>query len=261
MAADYIEGVFAEGEHKVERHSYTVVYQGTEDTYYNIEAEIPGTTKPDEIVVIGAHYDSHKNSPGADDDASGVATLLVLERSPILQRPARTLRFVAFPNEEAPFFFTKQMGSYVYAQRCRERRKKIVAMLSLESIGYYGTRENTQNCPFPLGLFYPSRADFIAFVSRTTDGRLVRRCVKTFRRRTRFPCEGGAPPILVRSISLSDHSSFWRAGSPALMVTDTTRFRSSHMHKSTDRPETMDFDRMARIVNGLEKVLEDPANN
>jgi len=261
IAADYIEAGFAKGGHKVARQDYTAAFEGNDERFHNVEVEIPGMTKPDEIVIIGAHYDSQRHGPGADDNASGVAALFALERLSAIQHPARTVRFVAFANEEFPFCISKDMGSYVYAQHCRERGENITAMISLESIGYYDAREHTQAYPFPISLLYPTRADFIAFVSRTTDASLVRRCLKAFRMRTQFPSEGTAPPVLVRGISLSDHWSFWKAGYSAIMVTDTTRNRSPHFHNKTDTPDTLDYDRMARVVDGLGDVVDDLANH
>jgi len=258
--ADYLEGEFVKAGHFLALQDYTATYETNVVTFYNVESEIRGNSRPDEIVVIGAHYDSQRSGPGADDNASGVAAILSLARFPALQHPGRTLRFVAFANEEYPFSISSRMGSYVYAQKCRERGEKIVAMISIESIGYYSTNANSQKYPFPFSLIYPSKGDFIGFVSRTTDGDLLRRCLEVFRRKTQFPSEGGSPPSFVRGVSLSDHWPFWKAGYPAIMITDSTRNRSPHFHKKTDTPETLDYDRMARVVDGLGYVIEDLVN-
>jgi hypothetical protein len=228
----------------------------------NIEVEIPGNTRRDEIVVIGAHYDSESDSgtPGADDNASGTAAVLALAKRFAGRHPARTLRFVAFVNEEPPFFQYEQMGSLVYAKRCQERNEKITAMMSIESIGYYDTKDGSQKYPFPVGLFYPSRADFIAFVSRTKDAALVRQCIGTFREDAQFPSEGAALPSRIPGVGWSDHWAFWQAGYPAVMVTDTTLFRSPHYHQVTDTADTLDYDRMARVVDGVVKVIADLCN-
>jgi Zn-dependent M28 family amino/carboxypeptidase len=186
--------------------------------------------------------------------------VLALAKSPALQKPERTLRFVAFVNEEPPFFQTEGMGSTVYAKRCRDRGEKVVAMLSLETIGYYSDDEGSQKYPFPLGLFYPSRGNFIAFVGNTSNARLVRRCIKTFRAKVRFPSEGGAVPGSLPGIGWSDHWSFWEAGYPAIEITDTAPFRYPHYHEETDTPDKLDYERMARVVNGLEEVILDLAN-
>lgn len=254
-AAEYIEGVFTNAGFKVSRQSYTA---GGE-TCDNLEVEIPGRTNRDEIVVIGAHYDSVAGCPGANDNGSAVASLLALARRWAGRESPRTVRFVAFVNEEPPFFQTEQMGSLVYARRCRERGEKVVAMVSLETMGCYSTEKGSQKYPFPFGLFYPSRGDFIAFVGNTSSGGLVRRCIKTFRERAAFPSEGGALPGKLPGVGWSDHWSFWQAGYPAIMVTDTAPFRYPHYHTAEDTPDKIDYARLARVVEGMEKVLDELA--
>jgi Zn-dependent M28 family amino/carboxypeptidase len=255
-AADYVETTLAEGGRNVTRQSYKVVGE----LCHNLEIEIPGSSRRDEIVLIGAHYDSVVGSPGADDNASGVAALLALANSPALQKPARTLRFVGFVNEEPPSFQTEEMGSLVHARSCRERGDNIVLMLSLESLGYYSTDKGSQKYPFPIGWFYPSCGDFVGFVGRTKDAKRVRQCVKTFRQNAQFPSEGAALPGWLPGIGWSDHWAFWQAGYPALMVTDTAIFRSPHYHLESDTPDKLDYDRFARVVQGVGKVIETLAN-
>jgi len=255
-AADYLEAVLAEAGLQVSRQSY----EASGEPCHNLEIEIPGSARRDEIVLIGAHYDSVAGSPGADDNASGTAALLALAKSPTLQKPARTLRFVAFVNEEPPFFQTEQMGSLVCARRCRERGEQIVVMLALESLGYYSTVERSQKYPFPIGLFYPSRADFVGFVGRSADANWVRLCVKLFRKNTQFPSEGGALPGWLPGIGWSDHWAFWQAGYPAIMLTDTAPFRSTHYHAESDTPDKLDYDRFARVVEGAGRLIEALAN-
>ncbi|MEK7706798.1 MAG: M28 family peptidase [Verrucomicrobiota bacterium] len=255
-AANYVEAMLAVTGQEVSRQSF----KASGKLCHNLEIEIHGSTRPDEVVLIGAHYDSVAGSPGADDNASGAAALLALAKSPALQQPARTLRFVAFVNEEPPFFQTEQMGSLVCARRCRERGEKVVAMLSLESLGYYSTDDDSQKYPFPIGWFYPSRGNFVAFVGRSADVKLVRQCVKTFRQSAQFPSEGGALPGWLPGIGWSDHWAFWQAGYPALMVTDTATFRSPHYHGDSDTPDKLDYDRFARAVEGTGKVIKTLAN-
>lgn len=168
----------------------------------------------------------------------------------------RTLRFVAFVNEEMPYAFTEKMGSRVYARRCRERGENVVAMFSLETIGYYSDTSGSQKYPAPFGLLYPSTGNFIGFIGNTRSGNLVRQVVATFRQNEKFPSEGAAVPEFVAGVGLSDHSSFWQEGYPAVMVTDTAMFRYPHYHESEDTIDKVDFDRLARVVRGLEKVIE-----
>ena len=225
----------------------------------NLEIELRGGSEPGEIVIVGAHYDSVPGCAGANDNASGVAGLLALARSLAKTSPARTLRFVAFTNEEPPHFQTPEMGSRVYAARCRQRGERVAGMLSLETIGCYSDEKGSQHYPPPFGLFYPSEGNFIAFVGNLSSRDLVRRCIRVFREKAAFPSEGGALPSITPGVGWSDHESFWREGYAALMVTDTAPFRYPHYHTAGDTPDKVDTDRAARVVGGLEHVLRDLA--
>ena len=256
MAAEYIRTTLADAGYEVRRQSYEVEGIVCE----NVEAEVRGLQRPDEIIVIGAHYDSVQGSPGANDNASGVAAMLALARAFPKASPARTLRFVAFTNEEPPLFQTTYMGSRVYAQRSRERREHIVLMLSLETIGYYSDEPGSQHFLFPLNLIYPSTGNFIAFVSNVENGFLVRKLVGSFRRQAKFPSEGGALWGLIPGVGWSDHWAFWEEGFPAVMVTDTALFRYPAYHSNADRPELVQYERMTRVVSGLQAVIAEMAN-
>jgi hypothetical protein len=251
QAAAYIEAEFQAAGYDVKRQDYEVFGS----TCSNLEAETPGAARPDELVIIGAHYDSVVGTAGANDNASGVAALLALARRFSNRKSDRTIRFVAFVNEEPPYFQTEEMGSRVYARRCRGRGEKVVAMLSLETIGYYNDARGSQRYPPPFSLFYPSTGNFIGVVGNVKSRDLVRRVVGTFRESEPFPCEGGALPAVVPGIGLSDHWSFWQEGYPAAMVTDTAMFRYPHYHQPQDTIEKVDFDRTARVVRGLQAVL------
>jgi hypothetical protein len=222
------------------------------DAAGNVEAEIRGG---DDIVVIGAHYDTVPGSPGADDNASGVAALLAIARRFAREKTARTLRFVAFANEEPPYFATEQMGSWIYAKRCHDRRERVVAMMSIEAIGYYSDAEGSQQYPAMLEAVYPTTANFIAFASNLGSRALLQRCVDVFRRHAAIPCEGGALPEEIPGIAWSDQWSFWRFGYEAIMVTDTALFRNPHYHERSDLPDTLDYARLARTVDGLIAVV------
>lgn len=222
---------------------------------YNIEASIKGTTTPSEILVVGAHYDSAFNAPGANDNASGMAALLALAKALRQRKFRRTLRFVAFVNEEPPYFRTSRMGSLYYARRCQGRNDDIKAMLSLETIGYYKDTAGSQRYPWPLGLLYPSQGNFIGFVSDVGSRELVRAAIGAFRKHARFPSEGVATFGLLPGIGWSDHWAFWQAGYQAIMVTDTAPYRDPHYHTRQDTPDKLDYLRMARVVEGLHHVI------
>jgi hypothetical protein len=246
----------------VERQAYEL--RGL--TVANLIAEIRGTAnrgqQADEIIVVGAHYDSAADTPGANDNASGVAATLALARAFAATTPSRTLRFVFFVNEEPPWFQTDDMGSVRYAKRCRERKERIAAMLSIETIGYFSDDPGSQRFDSlpPLRLLYPDRGNFIAFVGNVASGELVSRTVGKFRDTTPFPAYGCGLPDVVAGVGWSDHWAFWQAGYPAVMVTDTAVFRYPHYHAPEDTPDKLDFDRIARVVGGLARVIADLAD-
>jgi hypothetical protein len=254
-AAGYIETQLTEAGWKLRRDEYEA--QGK--SCYNIEAELPGASP--EIVLIGAHYDSVFGAPGADDNASGVAALLALARRCAGTQNGRTLRFVAFVNEEPYHFQTSQMGSFVYASRCRERGDRIAAMISLETIGYFSSQTDSQSYPAPgLGLLYPRTGNFIGFVGNVASRSLLRNVIGEFRRHAQIPSEGGALPAMVPGVGWSDQWSFWQHGYPGIMVTDTAPFRYPHYHEASDTPDKLDYDSMTRVVSGMEKVIQHLAN-
>ena len=254
-AADFLEASLAKSSYGVCRHGYEVA--GV--TCYNIEVEIQGSDRADEIVIIGAHYDSVEGSPGANDNATGAAAVLALARLLAGKKTSRTLRFVEFVNEEPPYFQSPDMGSVVYAKDCRKRGENIIAMLSLETIGYYSDERGSQHYPFLFSLVYPSTGNFIGFVGNTISAGLVRDVVASFRRHTKYPSEGGALPSAVPGISFSDHWAFWQEGYPAVMVTDTAPFRYPYYHTRDDTPDKVRYNNMAQVVTGLEGVVADLA--
>jgi hypothetical protein len=255
-AAQYIEQSFANCGYTVEKHGYQV--RGRE--CWSLVAERKGKTLPKEIIVVGAHYDSVVGSPGANDNVSGVAGVLALARSFSRRPTARTLRFVAFTNEEPPYFQTDLMGSRVYARHCKKAGDEIVGMLCLETIGYYSDEEDSQKYPLPFSLFYPSTCNFIGFVANTDSAPLVKNVVESFRRHAKFPSEGCALPQYITGVGWSDHWSFWQEGYQALMVTDTAPFRYPYYHKKEDTPDKLDYERMGRVVAGVDRVLTELAS-
>lgn len=255
-AADFIENSFSKAGFRPRRDSYELNGQ----MCHNIEVEIRGSSP--KIVVMGAHYDSVPGCPAANDNGSGVAAMLALARRFAGKSVESTLRFVAFVNEEPPYFLSSQMGSYVYASRCKERGDQIVAMISLETIGYFSDAPNSQTYPAPgFGAFYPKTGNFIGFVANVGSRALLRRTLSIFRAQKKIPSQGAALPGFIPGASWSDHWSFWQQGYPAIMITDTAPFRYPHYHLPTDTPDKLDYDRFALVVSGMEKVISDLARD
>ena len=252
-ASNYIKNSFGKLGYNVELHEYNV----QEAQCQNIIAEKRGVRKPQEIVIVGAHYDSVFGTPGANDNATGVAAIIVLAKLLKNIENDRTLRLVAFVNEEPPYFQTENMGSYVYAKRCRDRFENIVAMISVETIGYYSDKEISQVYPFPLRYFYPDKGNFISFIGNIPSRSLVRKAIKTFRNKGYFPSEGCALLNMVPGIGWSDHWSFWQNGYPAIMVTDTAIFRYPYYHCFSDTSDKILYEDFTRVVSGLQHVVED----
>jgi len=221
----------------------------------NVYAEVPGRSGSG-VVVVGAHYDSVPGSPGADDNASGVAVMLELARRLRDFDSPFTLRFIAFANEESPWFGTASMGSLQHAERAMDRGEDIVAMLSLEMLGFYDSAKGSQSYPNGFGLFYPSTGNFVSFVGNARSRSLVHELVAGFRQHARLPSEGAALPEIVKDITRSDHLAFWQQGVAAVMITDTANFRNPHYHQSTDVAETLDYSAMAHVVEGLTHAIE-----
>jgi Zn-dependent M28 family amino/carboxypeptidase len=230
-------------------------YQSKGITHQNRSLEIRGQTKPDDVILIGAHYDTVAVSPGADDNASGIAALLSLAKQFEREKFAKTVRFVAFAQEELGL-----LGSRAYAERSKQLNENIVAMLSLEMLGYYTDRPGSQAYPVPVGNLYPDRGNFLAFISNLKSRDLLRSTLQSFRKSATLPSEGLALPELIKDIGRSDHGSFWKAGYPAILVTDTANFRNPHYHQPSDRIDTLDFDRLTRAVDGIATIIEDLAN-
>ncbi len=249
---------------ELSRHGYAVErqrYRIDGWSYDNVIVELPGNDRREEIVVIGAHYDTAEDlqmrgTVGANDNASGIAATLALARALAGARPSRTLRFAAFVNEELPSFWTENQGSLVYARRARARGERIVAMISLETIGYYSDEPGSQKYPPGLNLLYPDTGNFIAFVGNVSSRALVRQAIDAFRTVATIPSEGVAAPASVPGIGWSDHWSFWQVGYPAIMVTDTAPFRYPHYHTPADTADKLDYERMARVVIGIESTAK-----
>ena len=255
-AARYLERTLtAEG--------YRVVsqpYDATEWTVWNLEVSIEPleNTPATRTIVIGAHYDSFSDAPGANDNGSGVAALLELARLLNDLPPRRTrLRLAFFVNEEPPYFQTDDMGSWRYAQQLVERKEPVAAMISLETLGYFSDAPGTQQYPQPFGAVFGDKANFVAFVGMPDSRPLVQEVMASFRQHTDFPSIGGVAPAFIPGMNWSDHGSFAEYGFQAMMITDTAVFRYPHYHKPSDTPDKLDYARLARITKGVERVLRE----
>jgi len=223
-----------------------------------IEPESVGAVAREDVstLVIGAHYDSAGNAPGANDNGSGVAALLELARLMKSHRTSKTrLRMVFFVNEEPPHFKTDTMGSLVYARALAATGEKVRAMLSLETLGAYSDRPGSQKYPQPLGFLLPDTANFIAIVGTLGVRSLAAEVTRRFREGVAFPSIGGVAPAIIPGITWSDHWSFGRFGIPAVMITDTALFRYDHYHLPSDTPDKVDYERLARVTAGIAKVV------
>lgn len=251
-AADFIEEKFKEGGYVVSRQTYKV--KGLD--CFNIAAEIKGTSSGDEIVIVGAHYDSVVGTPGANDNGSGTAVMLALADHFKDLKPKKTLRFVAFTNEEPPYFQNEgEMGSWVYADQCRKEDQDIVGIISLETMGYFTDEPESQKYPAPLNLMYPSTGNFLGFVCNLESREFQMQILNTFRKNSKVPSEGASLPASVPGVGWSDHWSFWEMGYPGIMVTDTAPFRYPHYHRRTDTPDKLDYETLAKVTKGLQPAV------
>ncbi|MFO0839067.1 MAG: M28 family peptidase [Phycisphaerae bacterium] len=225
----------------------------------NLIVERRGVRRPDEIVILGAHYDTVEGTPGADDNASAIAVLIEVARLLHGRAFDRTIRFVAFACEEPPHFYTQTMGSWMYARRCRERNERLIGALVLEMVGYFRDEPGSQalppEIPRMLRPLFPRRGNFLAAVGNLRSWRLCWRFRTGFKRATALPLFSIVLPAAVHSIRLSDNSSFWDEGYPALMLTDTSFLRNPHYHRASDTPDTLDYERMARVAHGVAGAL------
>jgi Peptidase family M28 len=231
----------------------------------NIEAIIEPAepTRARGTIVLGAHYDSVGDAPGANDNGSGTAAILELARllADLRGRSDVRIRLVLFVNEEPPYSHTPDMGSYRYARLLAEQEERIIGMISLETLGCFFEAPGSQRYPAPFGLIYPSEGNFIAFVGLmgARSRAFLHAVIASFRRHTAFPTIGGVAPGFIPGIDWSDHWSFEQFRYPALMITDTALYRYPHYHRPTDTPDKVDVEKLARITRGLERVGRDIA--
>ncbi len=223
--------------------------------YVNLVATCGPETQ--DVVVVGAHYDVAGEMPGADDNASGIAGLLELADLLSGARLERRVELVAFANEEAPYFATVGMGSEVYARSLADSGRPVRGMVCLEMLGCFSDAPGSQKLPFgpALRLFYPSTGNFIAVVGNVPRAAIVRTVKRAMREASDVPVYSINAPGFVPGVDLSDHSSFWRRGEPAVMITDTAFYRNPRYHTERDTPDTLDYRRMADVVAGVRNAV------
>lgn len=245
---DYIRGEFDIANGRIALQDFQVGGK----TYQNIICRLGPADGP--RIIVGAHYDVCGPQPGADDNASAVAGLLEIARLMGVNPDKLTYRLdlVAYCLEEPPYFGTSHMGSYTHARSLRDQKATIKEMLCLEMIGFFSEHENSQSFPIPLmRWFYPTRANFIAVVSNLRNWNLVRQVQRDMQTGTDIEvCKLNAP-VMVPGVGLSDHSSYWKFGFPAVMITDTAFYRNPNYHQSSDTIETLDFKKMSQVVEAV----------
>ncbi|HYO16145.1 MAG TPA: M28 family peptidase [Thermoanaerobaculia bacterium] len=249
-AASYIRQVFESTGGRVEEQPFQV--RGR--TYRNVIAHFGPQTR--ERIVVGAHYDAAGPLPGADDNASGVAG--VLELAHLLGRtaPPAHVELVAYTLEEPPYFAGPMMGSVFHAASLKKQGVKVRAMICLEMIGYFTDEPRSQRFPHPsLRLLYPSTGNFIAVVGRIGQGSLAGRIKKSMKRSAPLPVHSINAPRWLPGVDFSDHRSYWEAGWDAVMITDTAFYRNDNYHTAADTADTLDYGRMALVVQGLDAAV------
>lgn len=252
-AREYIQQQMSHYNNNLSTHDYLV----THILIQNLIAEQIGHQYPDEIIVIGAHYDTAQDSPGADDNASGVAGMLELIRLVKFYKNQRTLRFIAFNLEEPPFFGTEEMGSHRYAKYCKAQNENIVAMISLEMLGFYTEKRGTQKYP-AAGMIgrHDTRGNFVAVVGNNQSRELGSFVARKLDEMALIRTKEMISPTPVFGSDLSDHSSFWKHNYPAIMITDTAFYRNPHYHETSDTIDKLNFRYFARLVYSLAYMIQ-----
>ncbi len=260
-ARDYIARQFREMglDHKIwefRSQGLELIDDGT--PFENIEVRIPAApgALSGRSLILGAHYDSAPGTPGADDNASGVAVLLELARLLKDKSLSREIRLVAYANEEPPAFYTKNMGSYHHALSLKKNGEPIFGMVSLEMLGYYNAATGSQFYPPFLSWFFPNTGDFIGLVGTLSSRRFLKSCRQSWVAASNYHLETAALPSFISAAILSDHLNYIKAGYPGLMLTDTGYFRNPHYHELSDTPEKLDYGRMARVTRALAGMVE-----
>jgi len=252
-SADYIEEKLKDSGCDTARQPF--IFRG--NTYQNIITEIQGSDPgQDSMLIVGAHYDSCEGTPGADDNASGIAGLLELARLTKEKPLKRTVRYVAYCLEEPPAYGTKHMCSYVHAESLHKEGARVFGMISLEMLGYYCDEEGSQYYPSSLFRpFYPGTGNFITFVGNFSSRGFSNSVKSAFTSVSSFPVEALNGFSIIPGVDFSDHRNYWKFGFPAFMITDTAFYRNPNYHEISDLPNTLDYDRLALLTKALYETL------
>ncbi len=250
--AQYIKTELSKTSPRVRYQRYVVNQQ----TYYNVIASYG----PDngERIIIGAHYDSAGSTPGADDNASGVAGLIAIaeklgKAEKLKDKKLKTrIDLVAYALEEPPYFKTDQMGSAWHAFKMHEDKVDIKLMVSLEMLGYYSSQDDSQQYPIALlDLLYPKKGNFIAVVGLLNDGGTTKKVKSLMQAATTLDVYSINAPRIIPGIDFSDHLNYWNEGYPAVMITDTAFFRNHAYHTADDVPQRLNYNKMADVLSGV----------
>jgi len=250
-AAAWIAGHLSDAGGRLSEQAYRV--DGAE--YRNVIARFGPDTE--ERLVVGAHYDACGERPGADDNASAVAGLIELARLIGQNDWPLTIELVAFTLEEPPKFRTSDMGSHRHAEALAAEGVPLRAMICLEMIGYFDDAPDSQE--YPVGvmkLIYPQRGDYIAVIGKLSQGGITRKVKRAMKHATELPVRSMNAPASIPGIDFSDHLNYWAAGYEAVMITDTAFYRNPNYHETTDTWDTLDYDRMALVVQGVYAAVQ-----
>jgi peptidase M28-like protein len=251
-AAKYIRSVFEEAGLPVREQDY----QYYDQRVTNVLATHPTAAGASAYYIVGAHYDTVPGTPGADDNASAVAVMLELAQRLSHKRLKAPVLFAAFTLEEPPAYLTGHQGSRIFVRSCRTSGAHVLGALILEMVGFTAPRQHYPYLSRWPG--YPAEGNFIGIIANWRSWRVGRAVLRGFRKNTALPVESLFLPFngrLLPETRLSDHASFWDAGLPALMITDTAFFRNPNYHLPSDTIDTLDLTFMAELVKSLELAL------
>jgi len=258
--AKYIYNEFSKYSDDVSYQTYELKEFVNDETseYRNVIANFKGSKPCDDgLRIVGGHYDTFGGQVGANDNTSSVAALLELARVLKLNTPKCDVQLVSYTLEEPPAFRTPKMGSFIHAKRLKERGVKVKLAIALDMIGFYSDEPNSQSYPVPLmDLYYPRQANFISIVSNLSNILEVREAKNIFKKTSNLPVYSINAPDSIPGIDFSDHQNYWKFDYPALMISDTAFYRSANYHTEHDTPDTLDYEKMAKVVEGVYAMIK-----